>query len=68
MSARASVLRRASRQLLAYIPRPSQTQEQLNPKLAPQLTTEVLDDPEPKQNVADEQLAKKEAEGEESGD
>ncbi|ROV96776.1 hypothetical protein VMCG_07882 [Cytospora schulzeri] len=45
-----------------YNPRPSRTQQLLNPKLVPKLTNEAPDSATKKKGVADEELAKKEAE------
>ncbi|KAL2352772.1 zinc knuckle-domain-containing protein [Cryomyces antarcticus] len=45
-----------------YISRPSRTQQLLNPKLVPQLTSDVPNDLLRKKGVADEQLAKRAAE------
>ncbi|KAG6359525.1 hypothetical protein INS49_013046 [Diaporthe citri] len=45
-----------------YNPRPSRTQQLLNPKLVPKLTNDTPDDATRKKGVADEELAKKEAE------
>lgn len=45
-----------------YVPRPSRTQQLLNPKLVPKLTNDVPDVLLRKKGVADEELAKKEAE------
>ncbi|KAI9773812.1 MAG: hypothetical protein M1840_006037 [Geoglossum simile] len=42
-----------------YVARPSRTQQLLNPKLRPQLTSDVPNDLLRKKGVADEQLAKK---------
>ncbi|KAB5535088.1 zinc knuckle-domain-containing protein [Coniochaeta sp. 2T2.1] len=53
---------KASAQERPYVPRPSRTQQLLNPKLVPKLNTEVLDDLLQKKGVADEELAKREAE------
>ncbi|TVY90470.1 hypothetical protein LAWI1_G002690 [Lachnellula willkommii] len=47
-----------------YVPRPSRTQQLLNPKLVPKLTSDVPNDLLRKKGVADEQLAKAEAERE----
>lgn len=53
---------KASAQERPYKPRPSRTQQLLNPKLKPQLTTEVPNDLLRKKGIADEILAKKEEE------
>ncbi|KAH9228911.1 hypothetical protein K456DRAFT_781833 [Colletotrichum gloeosporioides 23] len=45
-----------------YVSRPSRTQQLRNPKLVPKLTNDVPDDAQRKKGVADEELAKKEAE------
>ncbi|KAK3378282.1 zinc knuckle-domain-containing protein [Podospora didyma] len=45
-----------------YVPRPSRTQQLFNPKLLPKLSNEVPDGLQRKKGVADEELAKKEAE------
>ncbi|KAI0012245.1 zinc knuckle-domain-containing protein [Xylariaceae sp. FL0662B] len=45
-----------------YIPRPSRTQQLLNPRLVPKLTSDVLDNSQNKKDVAEEELAKREAE------
>ncbi|POS76112.1 hypothetical protein DHEL01_v205491 [Diaporthe helianthi] len=45
-----------------YNPRPSRTQQLLDPKLVPKLTNDTPDDATRKKGVADEELAKKEAE------
>ncbi|KAH8821057.1 zinc knuckle-domain-containing protein [Xylogone sp. PMI_703] len=45
-----------------YVPRPSRTQQLLNPKLVPKLTSDVPQDLLRKKGVADEQLAKNEKE------
>jgi len=47
-----------------YVPRPSRTQQLLNPKLVPKLTSDVPNELLRKKGVADEQLAKAEAERE----
>jgi hypothetical protein len=51
---------KASAQERPYKPRPSRTQQLLNPKLKPKLTTEVPGDLVRKKSVADEILKKKE--------
>ncbi|KAK3945940.1 zinc knuckle-domain-containing protein [Diplogelasinospora grovesii] len=53
---------KATTQERPYIARPTRTQQLLNPKLAPKLTTETLNPLEKKKGIADEELAKKEAE------
>ncbi|KAI1812533.1 zinc knuckle-domain-containing protein [Poronia punctata] len=53
---------KASAQERPYIPRPSRTQQLFNPKLVPKLTSETPDAQENKKGLADEQLAKREAE------
>jgi hypothetical protein len=53
---------KASAQERPYQSRPSRTQQLLNPKLKPKLTTEVPEDLLRKKGVADEILKKKEAE------
>ncbi|KAI6092120.1 zinc knuckle-domain-containing protein [Hypoxylon rubiginosum] len=53
---------KASAQERPYIPRPSRTQQLLNPKLVPKLTSDVPDTLQKKKGVADEELAKIEAE------
>ncbi|TDZ14354.1 hypothetical protein Cob_v012679 [Colletotrichum orbiculare MAFF 240422] len=45
-----------------YVSRPSRTQQLLNPKLMPKLTNDTPDDVQRKKGIADEELAKKEAE------
>ncbi|KAL1874890.1 hypothetical protein Daus18300_003431 [Diaporthe australafricana] len=45
-----------------YSARPSRTQQLLNPKLVPKLTNDTPDDATRKKGVADEELARKEAE------
>ncbi|KAH8785731.1 zinc knuckle-domain-containing protein [Diaporthe sp. PMI_573] len=45
-----------------YNPRPSRTQQLLNPKLVPKLTNDTPDDATRKKGVADEELARKEVE------
>ncbi|KAK3325459.1 zinc knuckle-domain-containing protein [Apodospora peruviana] len=45
-----------------YVPRPSRTQQLFNPKLLPKLSDEVPDALQRKKGVADEEIAKKEAE------
>ncbi|KAJ3522153.1 hypothetical protein NM208_g12980 [Fusarium decemcellulare] len=45
-----------------YVSRPSRTQQLRNPKLVPKLTNETLNPLEKKKGVADEELAKAEAE------
>ncbi|OCK81919.1 hypothetical protein K432DRAFT_391719 [Lepidopterella palustris CBS 459.81] len=53
---------KATAQERPYAARPSRTQQLLNPKLAPKLMTDVPNDLLRKKGVADEELAKKEAE------
>ena len=53
---------KSSTQERPYVSRPSRTQQLTNPKLLPQLTSDVPNDLLRKKGVADEQLAKKEAE------
>ncbi|KAI0395433.1 zinc knuckle-domain-containing protein [Xylariaceae sp. FL0594] len=53
---------KASAQERPYIPRPSRTQQLLNPKLVPKLTNDTIDPLPNKKGLADEQLAKREAE------
>ncbi|KAI1762207.1 zinc knuckle-domain-containing protein [Hypoxylon sp. FL1150] len=53
---------KASAQERPYIPRPSRTQQLLNPKLVPKLASDVSDALQKKKGVADEELAKIEAE------
>jgi hypothetical protein len=53
---------KATAQERPYQSRPSRTQQLLNPKLKPKLTTEVPEDLLRKKGVADEILKKKEAE------
>ncbi|KAK0719687.1 zinc knuckle-domain-containing protein [Lasiosphaeris hirsuta] len=53
---------KAAPQERPYVPRPSRTQQLRNPKLLPKLTNEVPDVLQRKKGVADEELAKKEAE------
>jgi len=53
---------RESVQARPYVSRPSRTQQLLNPKLAPRLTSDVTNDLLRKTGIADEQLAKAEAE------
>ncbi|KXH39872.1 hypothetical protein CSIM01_06589 [Colletotrichum simmondsii] len=45
-----------------YVSRPSRTQQLRNPKLMPKLTNDTPDDAQRKKGIADEELAKKEAE------
>ncbi|KAL0942200.1 uncharacterized protein CTRU02_200086 [Colletotrichum truncatum] len=51
-----------SSQARPYVPRPSRTQQLLNPNLMPKLTNDTPDDSLRKKGIADEELAKKEAE------
>ncbi|KAK4190607.1 zinc knuckle-domain-containing protein [Podospora australis] len=53
---------KASTQERPYIPRPSRTQQLFNPKLLPKLQNAVPEGVEKKKGVADQELAKKEAE------
>ncbi|KAH7326050.1 zinc knuckle-domain-containing protein [Stachybotrys elegans] len=53
---------KASAQERPYVPRPSRTQQLLNPKLVPKLTSDTPNPLEKKKGVADEELAKMEAE------
>ncbi|ORY59568.1 zinc knuckle-domain-containing protein [Pseudomassariella vexata] len=53
---------KASAQERPYIPRPSRTQQLLNPKLIPKLASDTPDALSSKKGVADEELAKLEAE------
>ncbi|KAI1773503.1 hypothetical protein F4818DRAFT_422776 [Hypoxylon cercidicola] len=53
---------KASAQERPYVPRPSRTQQLLNPKLVPKLASDVQDTLQKKKGVADEELAKIEAE------
>ncbi|KAK0728612.1 zinc knuckle-domain-containing protein [Lasiosphaeria miniovina] len=53
---------KAAPQERPYIARPSRTQQLFNPKLLPKLSNEVPDALQRKKGVADEELAKKEAE------
>lgn len=53
---------KATTQERPYVPRPSRTQQLLNPKLAPKLTETAPVDLQKKQGVADQELAKREAE------
>ncbi|KAF9887484.1 hypothetical protein FE257_010201 [Aspergillus nanangensis] len=53
---------KSSAQERPYVPRPSRTQQLLNPKLRPQLTTEVPKDVLNPKGVADDILAKREEE------
>ena len=52
---------KASTQERPYQPRPSRTQQLLNPKLVPKLTSDTPNDLLRKTGIADEQLAKREA-------
>ncbi|KAK1717067.1 hypothetical protein BDP67DRAFT_382774, partial [Colletotrichum lupini] len=45
-----------------YVSRPSRTQQLRNPKLMPKLSNDTPDDAQRKKGIADEELAKKEAE------
>ncbi|KAI0842667.1 hypothetical protein F5Y06DRAFT_258226 [Hypoxylon sp. FL0890] len=53
---------KASTQERPYVSRPSRTQQLFNPKLVPKLTSDVPDNLQKKKGVADEELAKREAE------
>ncbi|KAK3985010.1 zinc knuckle-domain-containing protein [Cladorrhinum sp. PSN332] len=53
---------KASTQERPYIARPSRTQQLFNPKLLPKLTNAVPEDLQHKKGVADQELAKREAE------
>ncbi|KAK3327825.1 zinc knuckle-domain-containing protein [Cercophora scortea] len=53
---------KAAPQERPYVPRPSRTQQLFNPKLLPKLANAVPDALQRKKGVADEELAKKEAE------
>ncbi|KAI0105184.1 hypothetical protein F4776DRAFT_647603 [Hypoxylon sp. NC0597] len=53
---------KASTQERPYLSRPSRTQQLFNPKLVPKLTSDVPDNLQKKKGVADEELAKREAE------
>ncbi|KAK4225916.1 zinc knuckle-domain-containing protein [Podospora fimiseda] len=53
---------KASTQERPYIPRPSRTQQLFNPKLLPKLTNAVPEELQTKKGVADQELAKREAE------
>ncbi|KAI2605860.1 zinc knuckle-domain-containing protein [Hypoxylon fragiforme] len=53
---------KASTQERPYVSRPSRTQQLLNPKLAPKLASDVQDALAKQKGVADEELAKREAE------
>ncbi|KAI1416325.1 hypothetical protein F5Y13DRAFT_155113 [Hypoxylon sp. FL1857] len=53
---------KASTQERPYVSRPSRTQQLFNPKLVPKLTSDVPDTLQKKKGVADEELAKREAE------
>ncbi|CAJ2502565.1 Uu.00g099590.m01.CDS01 [Anthostomella pinea] len=53
---------KASTQERPYISRPSRTQQLLNPKLVPKLTSDVPDALQKTKGLADEELAKREAE------
>ncbi|KAI0141672.1 zinc knuckle-domain-containing protein [Xylariaceae sp. FL1272] len=52
---------KASAQERPYVPRPSRTQQLLNPKLMPKLQSDTAEMLQPKKGLADEQLAKREA-------
>ncbi|TDZ13294.1 hypothetical protein C8035_v006652 [Colletotrichum spinosum] len=56
------VVYRVSSTARPYVSRPSRTQQLLNPKLMPKLTNDTPDDVQRKKGIADEELAKKEAE------
>ncbi|KAH8893160.1 hypothetical protein GQ53DRAFT_103922 [Thozetella sp. PMI_491] len=53
---------KANAQERPYVARPSRSQQFFNPKLKPKLTEDTLDAVQKKQGIADEELAKKEAE------
>ncbi|KAI2627464.1 hypothetical protein GGS26DRAFT_561915 [Hypomontagnella submonticulosa] len=53
---------KASSQERPYVSRPSRTQQLFNPKLVPKLTSDVPDTMQKQKGVADEELAKREAE------
>ncbi|KAI1425740.1 zinc knuckle-domain-containing protein [Xylaria sp. FL1777] len=53
---------KASAQERPYIPRPSRTQQLLNPKLVPKLASDTAAPPQDKKGLADQELAKREAE------
>ncbi|KAI0387151.1 zinc knuckle-domain-containing protein [Hypomontagnella monticulosa] len=53
---------KASTQERPYVSRPSRTQQLFNPKLVPKLTSDVPDTLQKQKGVADEELAKREAE------
>ncbi|KAI0407651.1 zinc knuckle-domain-containing protein [Xylaria palmicola] len=53
---------KTSTQERPYIPRPSRTQQLLNPKLAPKLASDTADAPKNTKGLADQELAKREAE------
>ncbi|KAL2133729.1 hypothetical protein VTI74DRAFT_1809 [Chaetomium olivicolor] len=53
---------KAAPQERPYVPRPSRTQQLFNPKLLPKLSSETPDALKKKEGVADEELAKREAE------
>ncbi|KAI5857343.1 zinc knuckle-domain-containing protein [Durotheca rogersii] len=53
---------KASTQDRPYVPRPSRTQQFLNPKLAPKLTSEAPGNLRKEKGLADRELAKREAE------
>ncbi|KAI1258658.1 zinc knuckle-domain-containing protein [Xylariaceae sp. FL1019] len=52
---------KASAQERPYVPRPSRTQQLLNPKLVPTLQSDTAEPLQSKKGLADEQLAKREA-------
>ncbi|OTA87026.1 hypothetical protein M434DRAFT_399677 [Hypoxylon sp. CO27-5] len=53
---------KASTQERPYVSRPSRTQQLFNPKLVPKLTSDVPNALQKKEGIADEELAKREAE------
>ncbi|KAI8633774.1 zinc knuckle-domain-containing protein [Xylariaceae sp. FL1651] len=53
---------KASAQERPYVPRPSRTQQLLNPKLVPKLASDATDALQETKGLADEELAKREAE------
>ncbi|KAI0538175.1 zinc knuckle-domain-containing protein [Xylaria digitata] len=53
---------KASAQERPYIPRPSRTQQLLNPKLVPKLASDTTDALQDKKGIADQELAKREVE------
>ncbi|KAI1363066.1 zinc knuckle-domain-containing protein [Xylaria arbuscula] len=53
---------KASSQERPYVPRPSRTQQLFNPKLVPKLASDTVNALQDKKGVADQELAKREAE------